>query len=289
MGRRLVAVLMLIVAPALGAQTLPDWISPKGHDEPNVGRILDTASGEWHSPQALLPRLAAADYLVLGEQHDNPDHHALQLWLLEALAQRRDQATVALEMLDADQQPAVEALQKHDALPDQQMLAASLDWAEGWDWALYGPIVRWALKHVDALMPANLTDTEIRGLYQQPPTNSDVYDEQARTALLEMIAQSHCDRLPQEHYPAMLAVQQGRDQRMAQVLGSAATPAVILVGSVHARKDLGLALHWRNANTEKPLTLIMVEAGKPLPGPEQADLVWLTAALPAQDYCAGWE
>lgn len=286
---RLAAVLMSIFAPALGAQPLPEWISPQGHDAPNVGQILDTASGRWYSPHELLPRLAGAGYLVLGEQHDNPDHHALQLWLLENMARRRDQATVALEMLGADQQPAVEQVQKQRPLPDEQALPVRLGWSESWDWSVYGPIVRWALDHADALVAANLSAAEVRGIYQRPPDTSNGYGQQARADLHEMIAQSHCDRLPQEHYPAMVAVQQGRDQRMAEVLRAAAVPAVIIVGSVHARKDLGLVLHWVSDSAEQPTTLIMVEAGKPLPDAEQADLVWLTAALPPQDYCAEWE
>ncbi|MFO7706476.1 MAG: ChaN family lipoprotein, partial [Halopseudomonas sp.] len=260
----LVTVMLGILAPGLGAQTLPQWISPLGHDAAHVGQILDTASGEWHSPQQLLPRLADAAHLVVGEQHDNPDHHALQLWLLEHMARRREQATVVLEMLDADQQAAVQALQQQP-LPDDPALIARLRWSEGWDWATYGPIVRWALSNAGALRAANLSDTQIRAVYQQPPALSDVYAKQAREALYELIAQSHCDRLPQERYPAMLAVQQSRDQRMAQVLAAAPEPALILVGSVHARKDLGLALHWPAQRLEPPVTLIMVEAGKPLP------------------------
>lgn len=286
---RSAVLLLLIFAPGLGAQVLGHWISPEGHNTPHVGQILDTATGQWSSPQEMLLRLSEADHLVLGEQHDNPDHHALQLWLLQNMSQRRDQATVALEMLTADQQLVVEQLQEQRAVTDGQTLAARLGWSEGWDWAEYGPIVRWALKYSDALLAANLSATEIRSLYQQPPAVSDVYDEQVRAELHELIAQSHCDRLPQEHYPAMVAVQQGRDQRMAEVLGAAAVPAVMLAGSVHARKDLGLLLHWDAEAVKPPLTLIMVEAGKPLPGPEQADLVWVTAALPTQDYCGNWE
>lgn len=289
MNRRFAVLLFLLVAPVVGAQALPERISPQGHGAPNVGRILDTASGQWHSPQSLLPRLAGADHLVLGEQHDNPDHHVLQLWLLEAMARRRVQATVALEMLGSDQQAAVDRLQMQEPLPDEQALPAQLGWSEGWDWAFYGPIVRWALGHAESLRAANLSTEEMRNVYQQPPAASDAYSAEARADLHEMIAQSHCDRLPPEHYPAMLTVQQERDRRMAEVLSAAAVPAAILVGSVHARKDLGLALHCNDDSAEPPLTLIMVEVGKPVPGPEQADLVWLTAALPPQDYCAGWE
>ena len=38
-------------------------------------------------------RLAKAPRVLVGEQHDNPDHHALQLWLSRELAAQRPQGS----------------------------------------------------------------------------------------------------------------------------------------------------------------------------------------------------
>lgn len=52
---------------------------------PVSGEIRDLRSGEMLTAQQLLTRLAEPERLIMGEQHDNADHHAAQLWLLQSL------------------------------------------------------------------------------------------------------------------------------------------------------------------------------------------------------------
>ncbi|MEX8518318.1 MAG: ChaN family lipoprotein [Leptothrix sp. (in: b-proteobacteria)] len=62
--------------------------------EPAAEQILDLASGQLISRDQLLASLRASDYVLLGEQHDNPHHHALRGALLADL-QRPGAAVVA--------------------------------------------------------------------------------------------------------------------------------------------------------------------------------------------------
>ena len=64
------------------------------------GEIVDLRSGQVMSAHELLERLAGAPRVIVGEQHDNPEHHQVQLWLLQALAERRSQGSLLLEMLN---------------------------------------------------------------------------------------------------------------------------------------------------------------------------------------------
>lgn len=57
---------------------LPDWQSAEGRDDPQTGRIVELRSGVTLSPQQLVARLAAAPRVIVGEKHDNPDHHAVE-------------------------------------------------------------------------------------------------------------------------------------------------------------------------------------------------------------------
>ncbi|MDT4885924.1 hypothetical protein FQZ97_1222190 [compost metagenome] len=86
--------------------------------------------------------------------------------------------------------------------------------------------------------------------------------------------------------PAMLAVQQQRDRRMAERLLAAPAPALLFAGAFHVRRDLGVPLHLADlGQAEGDAVLILSEVGKPV---EQgtADYVWHTAALPPIDHCA---
>ena len=268
------------------ANPLPEWISPLQRDHPRVGQVKVTSTGEWISAVELVERLAEAPHVLVGEKHDNPDHHQLQLWLLNALAERRPQGALVMEMLVPEQQEPVDELQRLDTLPDDEALQARLNWSPGWDWQGYGPLVRWGLNGSARLVAANISEQEMRQLYRVPPGLRDVYNEQALRELRETLEKSHCGKLPQEQLPAMLSIQQGRDKRMAEALFAAAQPALLLAGGYHVRKDLGAPLHWPGSTA--PVVVMLIEAGQAEPGAAQADYLWLTAALEPKDYCAQW-
>ncbi|WP_065261601.1 ChaN family lipoprotein [Pseudomonas bananamidigenes] len=253
---------------------------------PLSGEIVDLRSGAAMTPQELLARLGKPARVIIGEQHDNADHHAVQLWLLQNLGEKRSQGSLLLEMLTPDQQARVDGVRRASKPPAD--LAVELAWQDGWDWNLYGPIVRFALSQPYPLLTANLDDTEIRGFYRKPPilkgersSVASVKDELAR-----QISDSHCGLLPQSQMPAMVAVQQQRDRRMAVRLLAAPAPALLLAGAFHARKDIGVPLHMLDLGApEAPTVLMLAEQGSEVT-PAMADYVWFTPAAPKPDYCA---
>jgi len=253
---------------------------------PITGEIRDLRNGQSLTAQELLARLARPERLIVGEQHDNRDHHQLQLWLLQALGQRRPQGSLLLEMLTPDQQPRVDALRLAPTLPND--LPGALAWQPGWDWDLYGPIVRFALGQPYPLLAANLDNSQMRAFYKQPPMLSGARSNAlaVREVLLEQIRESHCGLLPKSQMPAMLAVQQQRDRRMAERLIAAPTPSLLFAGAYHARKDVGVPLHVLDlGEREAPTVLLLAERGSQVTA-AMADYVWFTPATPAQDYCA---
>lgn len=253
---------------------------------PITGEIRDLRNGQSLTAQELLARLARPERLIVGEQHDNRDHHQLQLWLLQALGQRRPQGSLLLEMLTPDQQPRVDAVRRAPTLPND--LPGALAWQSGWDWDLYGPIVRFALGQPYPLLAANLDNSQMRAFYKQPPMLSGARSNApaVKEVLLEQISESHCGLLPKSQMPAMLAVQQQRDRRMAERLIAAPTPSLLFAGAYHARKDVGVPLHVLDlGEREAPTVLLLAERGSQVT-PAMADYVWFTPATPAQDYCA---
>ena len=264
----------------------PAWQVTEGRANAQLGRIIDLSSGQALSPGQLVQRLADAPRVLVGEKHDNPDHHRLQLWLLRALESRRPQGSLLLEMLEPRQQALVDA-QKGKVSPAAD-LPKALDWQPGWNWALYGPIVREALAQPYPLLAANLSPEEVRRAYRQPATPPGERSNAPAVvqALLAQVRAGHCNLLPEGQLPAMLAVQQQRDRRIAERLLAAPQPALLLTGSYHARKDLGVPLHLADlgANAEGTV-LLLAEVGEAVE-PAMADFVWYTPATPEQDYCA---
>lgn len=253
---------------------------------PVSGEILDLRSGQTLTAQELLARLAEPSRLIVGEQHDNRDHHQLQLWLLQALGERRPQGSLLLEMLTPAQQQRVDDVRHTSPLPTD--LSGALAWQPGWDWNLYGPIVRFALTQPYPLLAANLDTPEVRTVYAKPPTLSGARSNAptVRNELLAQISDSHCGLLPESQMPAMLAVQQQRDRRIAERLRAAPMPSLLFTGAFHARKDVGVPIHVLDLGEPKaPTVLMLAEQGAEITS-AMADYVWYTPTTPPQDYCA---
>ena len=250
-----------------------------------AGRIVDLHTGQTLTPAQLLEQTAREERLLVGEKHDNPAHHAIELWLAEQLATRRRPGAHLLEMLVPSQQTAVAALQ---ANPTRLWLPEDIAWSKGWGWALYSPLLRHLMAAPVPLLAANLDRDEVMAIYQNPPQlNGERSNTEAlREQLSAEIRDSHCGLLPEAQIPAMLAVQQQRDRRMAEALLAAPTPALLIAGAFHARKDRGVPLHVQDLAPGKlPRVLLLAEEGAEVSA-AQADWVWFTEAMPAKDYCA---
>lgn len=274
---------MLLVACQSRPVILPPPVTP------GPGGIVDLRTAQALTPTELVARLAREQRVIVGEQHDNADHHALQLWLLRSMAQVRPQGSLLLEMLNPDQQPRVDEVQRAVAgqrLPDN--LPDALAWQAGWDWSLYGPLVSFALRQPYPLLAANLDRQELRAVYAKAPV---LVGERSKArsvteALAAQIRDSHCGQLPESQVPAMLAVQQQRDRRMAERLLAAPAPALLLAGAFHGRRDLGVPLHLVDLDRKQEVAvLILAEQGHQVAA-TSADYVWYTPPQPAKDYCA---
>ena len=108
--------------------TLTGCALPPAHDPVATQQRLDT----------LLP----ADALLLGEQHDAPDHQRIHQTVVQALAARGELAALALEM--AEQGHSTAGLARE---ANEELVRAALHWDNAaWPWAAYGPAVMAAVR-----------------------------------------------------------------------------------------------------------------------------------------------
>ena len=71
---------------ATGPARRSNWQSPLHQDHPLVGQVWDVRWQQFVSMDALEAKARDAHLLLLGETHDNPDHHLLQADLVRAAA-----------------------------------------------------------------------------------------------------------------------------------------------------------------------------------------------------------
>lgn len=315
----LVALVLVPLAPA-AAEDLPavpsDWQSPLARDHPLVGTLWHVPERRKVTPAELAEAAADADYVLLGETHDNPDHHRIQAWTISALTARGRRPAVAFEMIDEDQS---QALRDHlDAHPnDASGLGPAIGWeTRGWpSWSTYRPIAEAALAAGLPLRAADVArdtqrDVGKRGYDALTPERRDrlgldtPLPRAIHDALRVELMRSHCDMLPESALEPMVRVQRLRDAVMADSLIAASErsesgQAVLITGRGHARADRGVPWYLRQRlDAPAVLTVGIFEVAdgerdwrRYLPdGPESGgtpfDFVWFTPRIDDKDHCA---
>ena len=294
-----------LAALSLGCASEPwrEWRSPLERDHPLAGRVFDTATRAELTPGQLVDRLAGARYVLLGEKHDNADHHALQAWIVDRLG-RRGTPTVVLEMLDRDQREALAAHLRERSV-DVDGLARVTRWSErGWpDWRIYRPIFAAALRRGLSLEPGNfdrrtldrmregdpkaLSDPLARHLLRDAPASPEL-----RASLAGRIRDAHCGFLPEAAVGSMVEIQSARDAQLAASMFRAAGPsgAVLIAGAGHVGRQAVPRFLRAAEPTASILSLGFVELSPESAEPREDltpgfDFVWLTPRVDDQNPC----
>ena len=289
---------VMLIAHTSTASDSVIWRSPLLQDHLLVGKIYDYQAKTFISEDQLLNKLFASRLLLIGEQHDNPDHHLIEQELLESLLSEPS-SQVVFEMIKQDQQTAVDTLSKLDTL---NSMKEKVDWdTKGWPWEYYGPLVYTTVQSGAKITAGNLTTATIKTLYRQK--NSDDIDadypsvsrinEQQQDAILNEIYESHCQSMPKEQLKPMLNIQLARDAYMAKALVSGNfKQSILIVGSFHTQKHNAVPQHLTYYTPIEPTVLLLRSVTSELTAPEQyaslndADYIWFTPKPSDIDYCA---
>lgn len=308
-----VSAIAVVFTIALRAETpppAPPWDSALARQSPLTGQIREPRSGRALTAEALIDRLASADFVLLGERHDNADHHRLQAWITERLLDRGRPYGVAFEMIDSGQESKL--AQYLAASPrDSEGLGPALDWERsGWPaWRHYRPIAEAAISRGLPILAANLPPDVARrvasqGLAALPAALAQELrlepadDRAVLAAHSAEIQRAHCGVLPERSLAPFALAQYARDAQMARVMAdqwrqSGGRLAVVLIaGTGHVRTDRGVPLHLsRIAPDGRVLSLALIEADDKTGAANDIaalpyDVVWFTARVDDTDHCA---
>lgn len=307
---------MLAVAGCADAVTAPpgSWETTVLADHPLTGRIWSVAGQRFVSPATVATALADADFVLLGEKHDNPDHHRLQAWAIRALAERGRRPAIAFEMLDSAQEKIL--LDYLDANPgDVNGIGGAVGWTErGWPgWAIYQPIAAAAIDNGAPMLAGTLARDTIRRVGRE---GFDALDagvagelglddpapEAMRIAMRGEIADSHCGYLPEAALDPMANVQLAKDAVMADALRrgialDGRNAAILIAGGGHVRGDRGVPWHLRRMAPSRAAVTIGFTEVRPGEttaeayqragdGPRAFDFLWFTPRVDNNDPCA---
>ncbi|MBI2795386.1 MAG: ChaN family lipoprotein [Gemmatimonadetes bacterium] len=273
-------------SPAAAPLALPDPV-----------QIVDVASGTTLTPAALADRLRAAEFVLLGEQHDNPAHHRVRAALLSSVG--GDRASVVFEhwprgtvALPGTGEPRVAWLDR-----------TGFD-RTGWRWPLHEPLVDAVLASGRTWRGSNvsreaLRDVVRRGSDGAPPELAAVMrrvplDSAARAVIDAEIVTGHCGQLPASMVPGMRDAQVVRDVAMATAMLDARASGTpwLVAGNGHVRSDVAVP-RWLAAQAPgaRVLAVGFMELGadgaRPaLPPASMYEVVVFTAPATRPDACA---
>ena len=282
-----------------------NWQSVLYADHQLVGKVWSSREQQFITPGALWSRLISASYLLLGEKHDNPDHHALQLAVIEHLISDDAISQITFEMLDSNATEPLSRFLETEFASDAAM-QEFLYWDEqGWDWQFYGPLLRAAYHGSVPVTAGNISLEMVREVYSAPTPQAieDIFDAETMARLNSDIDESHCGMLPKSQFSPMVRVQQTRDFTMAKSLRLklklSGGIAVLVAGNYHVRHDLGVPNYLLTGDEQLErkdivsLALLEVVADENEParyleqfGAQPAyDYIWFTPAVSDEDYC----
>lgn len=280
------------------------WLAGNG---PAAARdvIVEAKSGRTLDLAQLVDAVRRSDYALLGERHDNAEHHARRGELIRALDGR---GSVVAEHLERGRHFAADEIAKGEENDrggevsdlEAALVAAGFD-PKGWRWPLHRPLFAAAAAAGLPLAGGNVARELARRIAQEgeaavPPELAALLaraplgaQAQARQDA-DQIA-GHCGMLTPERLPGHRLAQRTRDAAMAEaLLAQTRKPALLLAGNGHVRLDYGVpTLLAQLAPGAKVVVVGFVESGEELADARRDGLythLWLGAPAAREDPCA---
>lgn len=233
-----------------------------------------------------IKQLLPADAILLGEQHDAPDHQRIHRVVVETLARQHTLSALALEMASRGQ-----STEKLDPNASEKQVQDALQWNDkGWPWVAYGPAVMAAVRAGVPVIGANLPSGQLRQAMANAQLDT-LLPGPALKAQQQNVRQGHCELLPESQISPMTRVQIARDMAMAETLVRSAQPGktvLLLTGSHHADRTLGVPQHLPLEFKIKAVLLYAEDASDAVKNSAEFDLFWPAKPAPPVDYCANF-
>jgi uncharacterized iron-regulated protein len=251
------------------------------------GTILSGATGETLSLETLAERLAQHRIIYIGEQHNRPEHHKVQLDLIRALGRKVPELSVGMEMFDRGYQKRLDRWSAGQM--DEDAFIEQVHWYANWryDFALYRDILTHirseniplhALNlpfHIPPKIAAGGLDSLLPEDSRHLPDIIDTSVAEHRDYLREVFEGHHAMRRTrfEYFYQAQCTWEDTMAASVAETLG--ASTMVVLAGSGHIRFRYGIPERAYRRVPVPYVTVIPVSTGETIQL-NAADYFWIT-------------
>ena len=200
-------------------------------------------------------------FVLLGELHDNPDHHRARADQLRRLIAQEPRTAVVFEQFSRGEDGAVAQARKTTPGDVNAVIDAAKFDRKSWRWPLHQPLFDAALQSGADVRGGNLDRDQIRKIVREGDAAwpADLLALRARTpwsdtqqgTLRQDIQDGHCGAMPEAMLPGIVQAQRARDAAMAQAMLAAreagAKRVVLIAGNGHVRRDVAVPVYLQAA------------------------------------------
>jgi uncharacterized iron-regulated protein len=283
------------------------WKTSIAKDHPLAGRFYDATTFREVKEEEVLDACAQATYVLLGEKHDNPDHHTEQARILGGMVTKKRSPAVVLEMIETDMAERLAGYMDRSGASAADF-GDAMEWEKrGWGpWEGYRPIMDVSFAAKLPLVAGGIPQVRASGIAHHGEAAVDAEDRKTylldetmapelESSLHDELVKAHCGHLPSTMVRGMFLAERARDAGMANAMAPyEGRGAVLIAGNGHARKDRGVP--WalaRKAPHAKVTTVAMIEVEDDRTNPKaydiHADYTFFTPRATDEDPCIAFK
>ena len=280
-------------------QKMPPLVSVEGASRHFVvGQIIHVETGEPLSFDQFIDQLETRDLVFIGEVHDNPEHHLIQVQILQALMARHGPLTVAMEFFQKPQQAIIDRYVTGKSTEAEFL--KEVNWHRQWsfDYSFYRPLMLAVKENKGKILAINAPNDIVRkvarsGLNGLDPEERALLakdidlDNGEHRAYLQDVFQDNAHGVLTNFeffYQAQCVWEDTMAENIAASLEGADETVVVLTGNGHILNKFGIPDRTAARIAADMTTVLLwpMEEGLTI-GKNSADYVWLTGKYPRRN------
>lgn len=288
--------LILIMGCAGMKRPMPPVATLTGSpDRFRIGQILDLGLGKAVSFDEMMDRIAQMELVFVGEVHDNPEHHLIQVQILMALAGSSGPPDIAMEFFQRSHQQALDRYLMGEL--NEEELLREVDWNRTWGhgYHFYRPLLLWAKQNRARVLAVNAPIDIVRKVAREGIGGLSALErgelaerihleDNAHRAYLEKIYGLHIHRDLKRFdyfYQAQCVWEDTMAEAISDYFRDGGTRLVVFAGNGHIVNRFGIPDRTTGRIRVSSITIMPCPLSENLTlKREAADYVWLTPAFP---------
>jgi len=291
-GLSLFMVLFAMTACSTTKPPMPPLASIEGvQGHFRIGRIINSKTGKAISFDQLIDQMGSRRLIFIGEVHNNPEHHLIQVQILQALMSRYAPRTVAMEFFNKTQQPVID--QYMDGSTTETVFLKDVGWDKNWAYAyhFYRPLMLMTKEKGLKILAINAPNSIVKKVARSGLSSLDPSERNQLASHINLENESHrtyLRKIYEKHthrdlkrfdffYQAQCVWEDTMAENIAKYLIKNKEKIVVLAGNGHIINKYGIP-NRTLSRINIPMSTILLQ---PLTGPlnierKIADYIWLT-------------